>query len=187
MKSDTTKAQTPPEDDKIILGDLEVEAPSVLTPTYARQFWIKNKRPSFRHLADQLTKNGYPVNAGTLCRWKNKDPLWFRLMEDSEYSTPPEVIIKALQQAEKDGKSLRDEAYRGIKARLVARLYETISVIPLDTIEDWHKAFSGITMLDGLIHTARGNEISKDADKPAGGSVIHAFEPKVPVQKFGKG
>jgi hypothetical protein len=186
VKSDPT-AKPPLEDDKIILGELEVEEPSVLTPTYARQFWVKNGRPTFRQLADMLTKKGYPVNAGTLCRWKNKDSLWFRLMEEAEHAIAPEVIIRALNQAEKDGRQLRDTAYSGIKARLVARLYETISVIPLETIEEWHKAFAGIALLDGLIHTARGNEISKDADKPAGGSVIHAFEPKVPVPKFGKG
>lgn len=166
--------------------DQDTSEAKKITPGIARKFWIDAGKPGFRRLAELLKAAGYTVSSATLHRWKTESPAWLLAYTEAENAAEPEVVIQALAQAERDGRAFKDAAYGGVKARLVARLYESITVMPISDIEEWHKALDAVGRLDGLIHAVRGREIAA-AERPNGGSVIHAFEPKVQVAKFANG
>lgn len=157
------------------------------TPKFAYTVWRECGRPNFRELADILQSKGYSISFQRLHIWHRQDVKWFTEKQEID-NADPEVVIEALKQAQLDAKKFDAKAYLGVKARLVARLYESIKTMPLATMEEWHRGLDACSRIDGLLHTARGEAIQDGKPDPAAklGGVLDRFAPAVAVKPFSK-
>lgn len=160
------------------------------SPMLAYRLWLEAGRPSLRDLEKLLAAKGYSVDNSTLCRWKDKNPQWTAQMADKNATIDPVKVISALKEAEADATELAPEHFIGVKAQLVARLYTTIKVMPIDRVEDWLQALEACERIEALIHTERGKTVAeKDAiatPRGATPSLLNRLNPPVKLAEFKK-
>lgn len=159
------------------------------TRPYAYRMWCENEQPSFRQLAEILRKQGYEIDDSTLNRWANRDPKWAQALLLKE-TQPVARIIGALQDAEAEANELKPEHFIGVKAQLVARLFTTVKVLPITTVEEWHRALDCCERLEALIHAERGKVVSEGSTGPLNGagaaSLLDRLNPAVNIAPFKK-
>lgn len=164
--------------------------PNCPSPEFAKKVWFQNHKPSFRKLEELLAAQGLEVDNSTLVRWANDDPEWQAAVLEAKAKVPPTKIIAAIKAAKEDAKNLAPEVIIGVKAQLVARLYETIKEMQITTVDDWLKALDCCERIEALIHAERGKAIA-DNDRlavPRGvaPSLISRLNPSVAVAPFKK-
>lgn len=156
----------------------------------AYQLWIEAKRPTLREFARHLESLGYSVDNSTLNRWKDKNPNWLADFQQAQNPKKPVTIIEALRKAKDDATELSADHYVGVKAQLVARLYETIKEMRIETVDDWLKALDACDRIEGLIHDERGKAVAGmdtiAIPRGAKPSLINRLEPPVSLPTFKK-
>lgn len=167
------------------------QKPPLPRPSVQQAFnvWIEANRPSLRELEKILAVKGFACSYATLSRWSREYGPWAKILVDTSTSLPPQVVIAALDQASKEARELTPEIYRGVKAQLVARLYETIKVMPFNTIDEWHRGLDCCDRIEAFIHAERGRAIA-ETDRtavPRGGSrsLLATLNGDAPVVKLG--
>ena len=156
----------------------------------AFQLWIEAKKPSIRGFARHLNKLGYTIDFSTLSRWKDKNPQWLVEYKACQHPMDPIKIIDALKAAADDATELTPEHFVGVKAQLVARLYESIKTMPIDSVDEWLKALDACDRIESLIHAERGKAIAGmdtiAIPRGAKPSLINRLEPAVTLPTFKK-
>lgn len=156
----------------------------------AYQLWLEKGKPTLSDLARILRSAGYVVDLATLSRWKDKDPKWLAEFEQATKPLDPAKAISALERAKDDATELTPEHFVGVKAQLVARLYDTIKTMHIDSVEDWLKALDACERIEALIHTERGKIVAaKDAialPRGASPSLLARLDPQVSLAPFKK-
>lgn len=159
------------------------------TAAHARTVWRERGKPSFRALEKYLREGGYAISYSHLRKMKDGDEQWRNEYRDYVAATgiAPERIIGAIEEAVNVASAYKPAAFVGIKAQLVGRLFAALKEMPLNTMDDWHRAMDGLDRIDNIIHTIRGGEIAgkeKPADIKSG--IIARLEPKMAVAPFQK-
>ncbi len=110
-----------------------------------------------------------------------------RIVVDSKF---PLEAFEALRKAKDDATELSADHYVGVKAQLVARLYETIKEMRIETVDDWLKALDACDRIEGLIHDERGKAVAGmdtiAIPRGAKPSLINRLEPPVSLPTFKK-
>lgn len=163
---------------------------SAKTRQLAFELWLKHDRPSFMELEELMTAAGTPVDHSTLARFKDKNPLWLSLHEAQKNPIAPEKLIRTLTAAKLDARSLEPDHFIGLKAQLVARLYDAIKTLEINTVDDWERALNNCDRIEALIHAERGKAVAeKDAlavPRGASPSLMARLNPPVTVAPFKK-
>lgn len=175
--------------DALDLSDIPEPRGKKCSPTFAFRVWQKAGRPSFRKLAQILTDRGYTVAFKTLHRWKDDDPVWFRDFAEHQVADI-DAALDAMSLAVKDAQRWDDDALIGIKVVLYERLWVSVRTMQFNNVDEVQKGLDAADRIDELHHKLRGRAIKGNADvvpeeSGAGGSVIAAFRPSVPIPKFG--
>lgn len=156
----------------------------------AFRIWNQSGRPSLRQLEVILDEKGYAIDHSTLGRWAQEYGPWAKAIVDSTAALSPERIIAAIEEAIKDSQDLAPEVFQGVKAQLVARLYETIKIMPIGTIDEWMRALDACERIEAFIHAERGKAIAaRDpiaVPRGASNSLIARLNPTVNVAPFKK-
>ena len=159
-----------------------------ITPALARTMWFSGGKPSMKAFAKILQEQGYHAPRTTLERWCAADKQWALARAQKEQAIPPESIITALHEAVEVSGEMASEVFLGTKAQLVARLYETIKTMPINTIEEWAAGLECCEKIEALIHIERGKAISDgkrdSALRGVSPSLMSRVEPEVTVAPF---
>lgn len=154
----------------------------------AFRIWNQFGRPSLRQLEVILDEKGYAADHTTLSRWTREYGPWAKAMLDASTELQAERIIAAIEEAIKDSQELAPEVFNGVKTQLVARLYETIKIMPLNTIDEWMRALDACERIEAFIHAERGKAIAaRDPvaiPRGASNSLIARLNPSVNVAPF---
>jgi hypothetical protein len=166
------------------------KTPNLPTPAHCKALWLTANKPSLRELEKLLRAQGYEIDDGTLSRWSTKDAEWHAAMVNTRAKISPTKLMQSIINAKDDGQTLAPEVILGVKAQLVARLYETIKCMQIDTIDEWMKALDCCDRIEALIHAERGKAIA-DVDRlavPRGvtPSLVARLNPSVAVPPFKK-
>jgi hypothetical protein len=178
----TTEKAPPPAREK------SVPTGEKLTPVLARALWFSSGRPTIADFAIQLQEQGYHAPRTTLERWCNGDKKWKLARAQKEEIIPAENIIAALKEARDVSGEMAADVFLGAKAQLVARLYETIKVMPITTIDEWAAGLDCCEKIEALIHIERGKAITDDKRRGAllnvSPALMNRVEPEVVVAPF---
>lgn len=151
----------------------------------AFKLWLDNDAPGYRQLADLfIEETGKDINHSTLHDWACKNEVWAKALVE-RMPVDPERVMLALKAAKKDANQLEPDHFMGVKAQLVARLYESVQTLPLKNVEEWNKALDCCDRLEALIHTERGKAIVGKADNVAMG-LMERLAPNVSLAPFKK-
>lgn len=149
----------------------------------AFKLWLDNGKPSMRQLAKLLEGRGIKVNQSSLHKWAEANSEWARHMLDKEPARPAKIIT-ALKEAEEDATALAPEVFLGVKAQLVARLYESVKQLPLNSIEEWNRGLDCCERLEALIHAERGKAILDKKSSIVSVSLMERLNPTVTIAPF---
>lgn len=149
----------------------------------AFKLWLDNGKPSMRRLAKLLKDRGITVNQATLHKWSDANSEWARHVLEKEPARPAKIIT-ALKEAEEDATALVPEVFLGVKAQLVARLYESVKQLPLNSIDDWTRGLDCCERLEGLIHAERGKAILDKKSSIVSVSLMERLNPNVTIAPF---
>lgn len=128
-------------------------------------------KDGFRELAKRLHDMGYDLIApATLMRMKDVHREWLKeWTEYQHFEGGPKRTLQILAAAYKQARELKADHLLGIKGQLIARLFEQIQSMSLDTVEDLQVAVEVLGKLDALIHSQRGLDLG---DGKAAGAAI---------------
>lgn len=160
------------------------------TREFAKKLWFTSGQPAFRPFAKMLEAAGYGVDTATLIRWAQADAEWSAAVAQNKAKMEPKQILKALKSAKDDSAELSPEVFLGVKAQLVARLYESIKTMAINNVEDWYKALDACDRIEALIHAERGKALAKQDSiaTPRGAipSIAQRLNPPVALATFKK-
>lgn len=151
----------------------------------AYKLWLENGKPSIRTLAKLLVQNGIKVHHATLQKWTKTIPEWSRQILDKEPARPARIIA-ALKDAQDDATALVPEVFLGVKAQLVARLYDSVKELPLGSVDDWIRALDCCERLEGLIHAERGKVILEKGSSIVSTGLMDRLNPSISIPTFKK-
>jgi hypothetical protein len=155
------------------------------TRTLAFKIWLDNDRPSTRKLEDLIFEaTGQRIDNTTLGGWMHAMPAWAAEKVDAN-PISPEQVIAALKSAKADANQLEADHFVGIKARLVARLFESVQELPLTTVDDWDRALGCCDRIEALVHTERGRSVMEKGSNVVS-SLMDRLAPNVTVAPFKK-
>lgn len=178
---------TPKKPETVTVTPTKPRRPS---PALAFRTWLQHQRPTFRDLEQILRNMGYQADHTTLSRMSKEFPKWALAVAQQNTELPPVQIIAALHEASKAANDVTPEAYLGIKAQLVARLYETVKTMPLSTIDEWIKGLDACERIEAFIHAERGKAVAAGDDiaQPRGASqsLMNRLNPAVNIPPFKK-
>ena len=151
----------------------------------AYELWLENDKPSLRTLMLIMAAEGVKVAHTTLQKWADANPEW-RVQMQARDAGKPERIMTALALAKKDASKIEVDHYIGIKASLLARLYETLQRLPLTDIDEWTRALACLNQLEALIHDERGKSVKEITVSSPVTSLMDRLTPKVAIAPFVK-
>jgi hypothetical protein len=155
------------------------------TRTLAFKIWLDNDRPSSRKLRDLIfAQSGQRIDNSTLAGWARVMPDWAKETIVAKPITP-EKVIAALKAAKEDANQLEADHFIGIKAQLVARLYDSVKSLPLENVDDWDRALTCCDRIEALIHTERGRSVMEKGSNVVS-SLMDRLAPNVTVAPFKK-
>lgn len=151
----------------------------------AFKLWLDHDCPGYRQLAELfMDATGKYINFSTLHDWACKNEVWAKAIV-SRMTVDPERVMLALKAAKADANQLEADHFMGVKAQLVARLYESVQSLPLSNVEDWNRALDCCDRLEALIHTERGKAVAGKGDNVAMG-LMERLAPNVSIAPFKK-
>lgn len=151
----------------------------------AFKLWLDHGKPQWRALADIFNKEtGYNVQFSTLYNWSAANREWMEAIVDSK-PMKPERILAALAAAKEDAAQIEADHFKGVKAQMVCRLYESVKELPLKTIDDWTRALDCCEKIEAHIHAERGKALL-EAGPSVVTSLMDRMVPNVQLQPFKK-
>lgn len=146
--------------------------------------WQANKGLGFRELSKLLEGQGFRCSYQWLQRQKDAYRPWLEAYTIFRTeSVSPERVMATLEIAQKAAKDLDSLAFQGVQARLVARLFEEIDMLPVPDAETWERLLDCVPKLVALMHNHRGAEVGEGKGKTGDkGSLVAQFGPR-PVIK----
>lgn len=156
----------------------------------AFRIWLNSNRPSMRELEKVLADKGWQASHVTLSRWSKEHGPWATALTDKTTNLSPERVLTALEQAIESSKEiLCPEIFEGIKIQLVARLYESMTSMRFESIEQAQAAADYITTLNALIHAERGKAVDEGQPIPsadAANGLVARLNPPIKLAAFKK-
>lgn len=147
--------------------------------------WLDNGRPAMRELSKIIeAQSGLALDFSTLSQWSRRMPDWAAAILEAK-TVDPEKVIAALASAKADANQLEADHFIGIKAQLVARLYESVKELPLLTVDDWDRALTCCDRIEALIHTERGRAVTEKGGCVVS-SLMERLAPNVSLAPFKK-
>ena len=140
-------------------------------------------KPSVRGLARLLQNQGHKVSEGTISKWANKHK-WVKHMDTQRKVLDSEVlgVIKIMNV---EGENIKETAFKGAQARLIAHLGRAINKVECKTPKDVLDLLEACEKLRSMIHTVRGDQfgdVRKTSEALTGGPAapqLGSFKPKV--------
>lgn len=155
---------------------------------FAYRVWKACGRPPTRALEQILASRGYSIDHTSLSRWMHSYGPWIEAQTE-EQPLPLDRVIAALAHARQGGDQIAPDVYLGIKAQLLARLWESAQNIEIRDFTEWHKAGDAFERLASWIHAERGKAIESGDELvafPKPTSLMAQLNPTVTVAPFKK-
>lgn len=141
-----------------------------LTEHEAFDRYLRLEKRSLPNLLKVLKDEGHKISMGTLKRWSRRGN-WVALGEnpDSINMNRVKAMIDTLKT---EAAQINSQVYTGLQARLLVRLSEALIGVKVETPTDVIDMIKAAHDVRGLVHDAKGIEITTGGDED-GGDVVN--------------